>query len=276
MINVNKLTKVIMWFITLALGILIIFPLWYTFVMSITPDGTILSNNVKIIPTTFYTKNLINAIKTTPILKFMFNTLLVSLSILFIQIVTCELAAFAFAFLEFKGKKVLFILTISTMMVPHEATIIANYLTISSLHWVDTYKALIIPFMTSAMGIFLIRQYLLTIAKEIHEAAMIDGCGNLQFLIKIILPLSKPVLGAFGICSFLSSWNMYMWPLLVTNKDAIRTVQVGITALKDADAAQTIGLAMAGVTIITLPSILVFILGHKQVVAGITAGAVKG
>ena len=276
MIGESKIQKTILWCITCILGLLIIFPIWYMLVMGITPDGLILSNNVRIIPTTVYIQNIINVIKTTPVLKFMFNTVIVAVSILVLQIVTCLLAAFAFAFMEFKGKKVLFILAISTMMVPHEATIIANYLTISSWHWVDTYQALIIPFMTSSMGIFLIRQYFLTLAKEIHEAAMIDGCSNLEFLFRIALPLSRPILGAFGICSFLSSWNMYMWPLLVTNSDAMRTVQVGITALKDDDAAQSIGLAMAGVALVTIPSIIVFTLGHKQVVTGITAGAVKG
>lgn len=276
MIGLRRFRTAILWLITLAAGILIIFPLWYMVVMSVTTNQRILSNNVTLIPVSLYAENLKAALFTTPLLRSMFNTVIVSIAILISQIITCELAAFAFAFMNFKGKKILFILMISTMMIPFETTIVANYLTVSSWHWIDTYQALIVPSMTSAIGIFLIRQFFLTLPNEIHEAAMLDGCDNIHFLFHMVTPLSQTILVSFGIISFLSSWNMYTWPLLVTNDDSMRLVQVIITQLQDADAAQSIGIALAGVAIVTIPSIIIFIIGHRQLIAGITAGAVKG
>ena len=161
------------------------------------------------------------------------------------------------------------------MMVPAEATIIANYLSISSLGWLDTYQALILPYLTSAMGIFLLRQNYLTFAKELHEAARLDGCSNARFLASIVVPLSRPALGALGAYVFLNTWNQYMWPLLVTNTSAYRTVQIGISMLYDIDA-EALGLMMAGVVIVIVPSLSIFIFMQKQLINGLMAGAVKG
>ncbi len=274
--NIPKWQKMLIWLFAFGFGLIIFFPVWYMLIMGFASNGDILSNNVSLIPSKISFENIFLVLSRTLILRYMLNTLFVALAILAIQILTCELAAYAFAFYEFKGKKLIFMLVLSTLMIPSEATIIANYLTISSLKWVDTYSALIIPFSTSATGIFLMRQYFLTIAKELREAAFLDGCGNMAFLIYVALPLSRPIAASFGITSFIGSWNMYMWPLLVTNKDAMRMVQVGITSLRDADAAQTIGLAMAGICIVTIPSIIVFAFGHRQVIDGMMAGSVKG
>jgi sn-glycerol 3-phosphate transport system permease protein len=244
-------------------------------VTSVMDPAHIFSNGGSLFPTSIYIGNIIKVLVETPIPRYLFNTVVVSGSIVLLQVVTSSLAAYAFSFMEFKGKNLLFILAISTMMVPGEATIISNYLTVSSWRWLDTYKVLIIPFTASAMGIFLMRQFYMTFAKEIKEAAQMDGCSHFRFLIQIAIPLSKPAVGAFGIYSFLNAWNMYMWPLLVTNSDAKRTVQIGINRLKDADATQSLGFILAGVVIVTLPSLLVFIIGQKQLVDGMTAGAVK-
>lgn len=276
MIGLRKSRTAVLWLITLAASLFIIFPIWYMIVMSVTTNQRILSNNVTLIPTSLYFGNLKATLFTTPLLRSMLNTVIVSTVILVLQSITSQLAAFAFAFMNFKGKNIIFILIISTMMIPFETTIVANYLTVSSWHWIDTYQVLIVPSMASAMGIFLIRQFFLTLPNEIHEAAMLDGCDNIHFLFHIATPLSKTILVSFGIISFLNSWNMYTWPLLVTNDDSMRMVQVIITQLQDADAAQSIGIALAGAAIVTIPSIIVFIVGHKQLIAGITAGAVKG
>lgn len=264
------------WLITLAACIFIVFPIWYMLVMSVTSNQRILSNEISLWPASLFFGSLKAALTTTPLVRTIGNTAFVSCSILVLQVITCELAAFAFAFLEFRGKKVLFLLIISTMMIPSETTIVANYLTVSSWHWIDTYQVLIVPYMTSAMGIFLIRQFFLTLPKEIHEAAFLDGCDNFRFLLHIATPLSKSALGAFGIVSFLGSWNMYTWPLLVTNDDSMRMAQVIITQLQDPDSPQSIGVALAGAAIVTVPSILIFLIGHRQLIEGITAGAVKG
>ncbi len=200
---------------------------------------------------------------------------MVSVSVTIGQVIIGSLAAYAFSFFEFRGKNILFIVVLSTMMIPWEATIIANYLTISSWGWLDTYQSMIVPYLTTAMGIFLMRQYYLTLPKELQEAATIDGCGSFKFFTSIVVPLSKPAVGSLSIYAFLSVWNQYLWPLLVTNDDTMRTVQIGITRLQDAES-QAFGVIMAGIMWVLLPSILVFVLGQKQLLAGMTSGAVKG
>jgi sn-glycerol 3-phosphate transport system permease protein len=185
------------------------------------------------------------------------------------------MAAFAFSFLRFRGRNFLFVCILATMMVPWEATVISNFLTVSAWGWRDTYKVLIVPYMCSAMGIFLLRQNYLTFAKELHEAAKIDGCNNWRFLLTIVVPLARPALGALGAYVFLNTWNQYFWPLLVTDSTKVRTVQIGISMLHDMDSEQ-IGLMMAGVVIVIIPSLSIFIFMQKQLINGLMAGAVKG
>ncbi len=261
--------------INLPVLLIILTPLLYTLSISLMPPSEIYKNTL--IPSTLNLSNYIKAL-TNPAYHFPIfirNSFIVSTLVMLGQMVTCSLAAFAFSFLSFKGKKLLFLLVLATMMVPGEATIIANYLTISRLRWLDSFKALIIPYLTSAMGIFLLRQNYLTFARELHEAARIDGCNNPRFMASIVLPLSRPALGALGAYVFLNTWNQYMWPLLVTNSSSYRTVQVGISMLYDIDA-ESLGLMMAGVVIVVVPSLSIFIFMQKQLIRGLMAGAVKG
>ena len=197
-----------------------------------------------------------------PLVRFVLNSFLVAGSITLGQIVTCSLAAFAFSFLNFKGKNVLFMLVMATMMVPGEATIISNYLTVGSLGLLDTYIVLILPSLTSAMGIFLFRQFYMTFPISLYESAKLDGCGNLRFIVKILMPLTKSAMGAMAVYTFINAWNMYMWPLLVTGSDSKRTVQIGISMLNSVDA-QSITLMLAGVVMIIIPSISIFIVGQR-------------
>lgn len=274
--TVNRVKQSVMWIFTLAMALIIIFPFWYMLVMSVTPDADILSTNIRLLPSSLYFGNLVKALTQTMLVRQFLNTMIVALAILLLQTITSLLAAYAFSFLEFRGKKAIFLIVLSTMMVPGETTIISNYLDVSAWHWLDSYQVLIIPFSASALGIFLFRQYFLTMAKEIREAAMIDGCGEMRFLWGIAAPLARPVIAAFGVTSFLSSWSMYMWPLLVTSRDEMRVVQVGINSLQDADSLLSLGLVFASVALVTLPSLLVFIFGQKPLVEGMMAGAVKG
>ena len=253
----------------------ILVPLLYTLAISVMPASEIYKS--RLIPSSVNFSNYIKAFTNPsyPFLQFIFNSIFVSTVVMLGQMITCSMAAFAFAFLKFKGKQLIFILILATMMVPGEATIVANFLTISSWGWRDSYQALIMPYLTSAMGIFLLRQNYLTFAKELHEAARIDGCGNWRFLLSIVAPLSRPALGALGAYVFLNTWNQYMWPLLVTDSTAHRTVQIGISMLYDIDA-EALGLMMAGVIIVIVPSLSIFIFMHKQLINGLMAGAVKG
>lgn len=210
-----------------------------------------------------------------PLGRFVLNSFLVAGLITLGQIISCSLAAFSFSFLDFRGKNALFMLVMATMMVPGEATIISNYLTVGSWGWLNTYRVLIVPYLTSAMGIFLFRQFYKSFPISLYEAAKIDGCPNLRFIFTILIPLTKTAIGAMAVYTFINAWNMYMWPLLVTGNESMRTVQIGISMLNSVDS-QSMTMMIAGVVLIILPSISIFIVGQKQLIRGMFSGAVKG
>ena len=232
--------------LNLPILLIILVPLLYPLSISVMPASEIYKN--KLIPSSINLSNYVKAF-TDPsysFLTYIRNSFITATAVMLSQMITCSMAAFAFAFLNFKGKKVLFLCILATMMVPGEATIIANYLTVSRWGWLDSFYALIVPYMTSAMGIFLLRQNYLSYPKELQEASKLDGCSNWGFLISIVMPLSRPALGAYV---FLN-----IWPLLTTNSDSYRTVQIGISMLYDIDE-ESLGLMMAGVAIVIVPSL---------------------
>ncbi|HUX12825.1 MAG TPA: carbohydrate ABC transporter permease, partial [Spirochaetia bacterium] len=161
------------------------------------------------------------------------------------------------------------------MMIPWEATIIPNYLLIRQLKWNDSFVGLTVPFLATAFGTFLIRQFMLTIPKDFRDAATIDGCGNFRFLLTIVLPLTRPALGTLAVYAFLQTYNQYLWPLLITNNELMRTVQIGIALLQDEERFMY-NTVMAGVVIILIPTAVLFILGNRQLIRGLTAGGIKG
>jgi sn-glycerol 3-phosphate transport system permease protein len=271
----NKKINIALTLTTLLVALIMILPLLYALSISFMTPDLIFSLPPKLLPKTLYFGNYKEVISSIPIFKFILNSFIVSSAVTMGQIITSCLAAYAFSYYDFKGKNFLFMAIIATMLIPGEAIIISNYLTIASWKLLNTYTAMIIPYLTSAMGIFMIRQFYLTVPKELKEASVIDGCNSFRFLISILIPVSRPAIGSLGIYVFLSTWNQYMWPLLVTNKAEMRTVQIGISMLQSAET-QAFGMIIAGIIIILIPSILVFILGQKQLIDGMTSGAVKG
>lgn len=261
--------------VNIIFAFLMLLPLLYAVSIALMPSGDLYTMDMNLIPKHPTLDNFKQALQNVPLFRFILNSFVVAGIITLGQILTCSLAAFAFTFLHFKGKNVLFMLLMATMMVPGEATIISNYLTVSGLGWLDTYHVLIVPYLTSAMGVFLFRQFYMSFPISLYESAKVDGCRNLTFIFKILLPLTKSGIGAMAVYTFINAWNMYMWPLLVTGKEEMRTVQIGISMLKSVDA-QSITMMIAGVVIIILPSISIFIVGQKQLIRGMFSGAVKG
>ena len=257
------------------MALFILFPLLYAVSVSLMPGEELFTMDMNLLPKHPDFGNYIRAWTQVPLLRFVLNSFIVAGCITIGQILTCSLAAFAFSFLKFKGKNVLFMLVMATMMVPGEATIISNYLTVSSMGILDTYLVLILPSLTSAMGIFLFRQFYMTFPMSLYESAKLDGCSNLRFIVSILLPLTKSAIGAMSVYTFINAWNMYMWPLLVTGSQEMRTVQIGISMLDNPDA-QSVTLMMAGVVSVIIPSMVIFIAGQKQLIKGMFSGAVKG
>lgn len=271
----KRIRKTVLVCVNILFALFMLFPLLYSVSVSIMPGDELFTMDLNILPSNPTFENYVRAFTQVPLVRFILNSFLVAGCITIGQIITCSLAAFAFSFLEFKGKNFLFMLVMATMMVPGEAVIISNYLTVSSMGILDTYIVLILPSLTSAMGIFLFRQFYMTFPISLYESAKLDGCGNLRFIVKILIPLTKSAIGAMAVYTFINAWNMYMWPLLVTGSDEMRTVQIGISMLDSVDS-QSITLMIAGVVMVIIPSISIFIVGQKQLIRGMFAGAVKG
>jgi sn-glycerol 3-phosphate transport system permease protein len=258
-----------------VLAALMMYPLLYTLLsVFMTPDE---ANRFppKLIPSGLYLGSLAAVLKLVPIERFIANSFIVSTVITIAQLLTGAMGAYAFAYMRFRFKPFWFALCLSTMMIPWEVTIIPNYLTIKQWGWLDSYPGLTVPFFASAFGIFLLRQFFLQLPRELFEAARIDGCGHIRHFTRITLPLSRPALATLAVYAFLQAWNMYLWPLLITNSDKMRTVQIGISMLQFEEFTAW-NLVLAGVAIVLLPSLLLIALGLKQLVRGLTAGAVKG
>lgn len=271
----KRIRKTVLVCVNILFALFMLFPLLYSVSVSIMPGDELFTMDLNILPSNPTFENYVRAFTQVPLVRFILNSFLVAGCITIGQIITCSLAAFAFSFLEFKGKNFLFMLVMATMMVPGEAVIISNYLTVSSMGILDTYIVLILPSLTSAMGIFLFRQFYMTFPISLYESAKLDGCGNLRFIVKILIPLTKSAIGAMAVYTFINAWNMYMWPLLVTGSNEMRTVQIGISMLNNEDA-QSITLMIAGVILVIIPSIAIFIAGQRQLIRGMFSGAVKG
>jgi len=220
-------------------------------------------------------ENFQKAFTKVPFKRYFINTLFVSFSVVFGVLVTGSLAAYAFAIMRFKGRDFIFYLFISMMMVPQPVYLIPSYVLLNHLGWIDTYQALIIPWIANIFTIFLLRQQFKTIPDELFDAARIDGCGRFRTLWKLVLPLSKSVIVTSAIFGFIGSWNSFMWPLVMTDSPAIRVLQVGLSYFSQEASAQT-SLLMAASTFSILPLVILFLFAQKQIIASFASSGLKG
>jgi ABC-type glycerol-3-phosphate transport system permease component len=268
--------RTVLTYALLALGsILVAFPLLLALSYSLMSESQIATFPPPILPTPASLDNYAGVLATIPIGRYLLNSFVVSTAVVIGQLVTASLAAYAFSFLVFRGRQLLFFLFLSTLMIPWEATIIPNYMTIRTIGWLDTYQGLAVPFMATAFGTFLLRQAFLQIPRELWDSARIDGASSIRFFLSMVIPLSRPALGTVAIYGFLSTYNQYFWPLLVTNQTLMRTTQVGIAQLRFDESARW-GVIMAGVIMVAVPTLALLVLGQRQLIRGLTAGAVKG
>jgi len=256
-------------------SLLVAFPLLLALSYSFMSESEIATFPPPVLPTRPSLDNYGTVFATIPIGRYLLNSFIVSTAVVIGQLVTASLAAYAFAFLVFRGRQLLFFLFLSTLMIPWEATIIPNYLTIRQVGWLDTFQGLAVPFMATAFGTFLLRQAFLQIPRELWDAARIDGASTFRFLRSTVIPLSRPALGTVAIYGFLSTYNQYFWPLLITNQTLMRTTQVGVAQLRFEETLRW-GLVMAGVIMVAVPTLALLVLGQRQLIRGLTAGAVKG
>lgn len=270
----NVKGSILIQLICLFLAVIMLFPVLYAGSVSLMEQKAVLSSPPNILPPVVTFENYVTAFMRTPLLRYMFNSFVVALICSVSRVLLATMSAFAFAFMEFRGKKLLFFLTLTTMMIPPDVLIVSNFTTISKMGLINTYIGICSVFLVSAANIFMMRQHFLGFSKSLREAAYIDGCGNIRFFFTILMPTSKPVIVTVFLSSFVNVWNQYVWPMLVTNKNELRTIQVGITMLKDRESS-VFGPVMAGVVVALLPTVLLFIIFQKSIVAGMMSGSVK-
>ncbi|WP_059172246.1 carbohydrate ABC transporter permease [Bacillus sp. FJAT-27445] len=266
--------KKLLFYVLLGLSaFLVFFPVLYAFMISFMTGGEILQG--KFLPSSFSFENYAKVFDRLPLLKYLINSFVVSFGVMLGQLVVCSMAAYAFVFIPFKGRDFIFFLFISTMMIPWEATMIPNFFTIQKLDWMNTYQGLTVPFFALAFGTFLLRQHFKTIPKELHEASEVAGLSKFAFFWRVILPISKTSLVTLGAYGFLTTWNMYLWPLLVTSTSQVRTVQIGLKQLQSQEVATEWGVVMSGVIVVIIPTLILLFAGQKQLQKGLTQGAIK-
>lgn len=273
----NVRIRLILAYVVLSVGALsMILPFIWMLLTSFMTNSEIFSYPPTIIPEKILWQNYTSVFHKIPLLKYFANSLIVSVSTVIGQIITCSLAAYAFARLKFKYKEALFLMFLGTMMIPPQVNIVPLFFLMRELHWIDTYWALIVPGIFGGFGIFLLRQWFLSFPAELEDAAKIDGCNPLSTFWHIALPLALPAVVTLGIFSFITSWNSFMWPLIVTNSEHMGTLPVGLSTFKGSFRETTAWAELMAASVISvIPVILVFILGQKYFIKGIMMGALK-
>ena len=210
-----------------------------------------------------------------PVLRWLGNSLLMSCSITALVLAITSTAAYAFARLQFKGREVLFMIVVATMIIPGQVTLIPVFLIVQKLGWFNSYFGLIVPGLAGAFGVFLLRQFFLTIPVELEEAAYVDGAGPFTIYSRVILPVAKPALATLAIFTFMGAWNEFMWPLIVTNDVAMRTLPVGLMIFQGRYSLEY-GTVMAAAVLCSLPMVVAFLIFQKRITEGIALTGIKG
>ena len=267
--------EIVVSLVAIALGLVIIFPLIYCFLSSFKTPSEFL--DPKLLPSSFL--NLDNykaALERGNLLRYILNSFVIAFLGSTIRLIFSILAAYVFAFYDFKGKNVVFFMILGTMMIPSDVLLATNYLTVSRLHLLNTYMGVMVVSFVSASATFMLRQRFKTIPRDMREAASMDGYGDLWFILRVLLPITRPVVTTLFVQSFISLWNSYLWPLIATaSSPEMRTVMVGITRLNSWED-ENYQLVMAGVVISLIPSIILFLLMRRSLRKGGLEGSLVG
>jgi multiple sugar transport system permease protein len=259
-----------------ALALLSLLPFVWMLSTSLKEPSSVFVYPPKLLPRPVVLQNYVDAWQAAPFGRFMVNSMVHSVLVTLLHLVTSGLAAYSFARLRFRGRDVLFMIYLGTMMIPSQVTLVPSYIIVRNLNWIDTYLGLIVPMGHSALGVFLLRQFFMTIPMELEDAARIDGCGPLRSFLSIILPLSKPALATLSLFSFMNTWNSFFWPLVVTNTTTMRTLQIGLRYFINAEGGNEWNLLMAASVITVAPVLVAFFFAQKQFIEGIALTGIKG
>ncbi|NDJ75952.1 MAG: carbohydrate ABC transporter permease [Chloroflexi bacterium] len=259
------------------LALMMLIPFVWMLSTSLKPAEFILRATPEFIPDPITTSSYTDLVDLMPVDRMLMNSVVVAVLGTTGQVLVSALAAYAFARMTWRGREVVFVLYLLTMMVPRQITLIPQFILIRELGWVNTYQALILPGIFSAFGVFLLRQSFLSLPRELEEAAFIDGANHFVIFWRIVLPSARPALATLTVLSFMEYWNAYLWPLFVARRDVFMTLPVGIAKLQGGPRALTQwNMVMAGAVITVLPILIVYVLAQKWFIRSVTLSGIKG
>ena len=268
--------KILGYVCLIFIAITMLYPFFAMLNLSLVPNNEIFNQGGKLIYSPISLKNYISVFEKIPLWTYFANSLFVAVVTTLGQVIFSAMAGYAFARLNFKFRNGLFLIVLITMLVPPQVNIIPLFFLMRQFHWINTYQALILPGLFGGFGIFLMRQYFLGLPKDLEESAKIDGCNILTTFFKIALPLAMPAIATLAIFTFVSTWNSFMWPLIVTNTESMRTLPVGLAIFKGSFREITLwGDLLACSVICTIPVVGIFLLGKKYFINDILQVGVK-
>ena len=274
-----KVGQIVFYIVMFFMSLIMIYPFIWAVTSSFKTTAQLYSGNpFDVIPNPFTLYSYKKIMEILPVWRFALNSLFLSTLVPVLQIALASMAAYSFARLKFKGKNVIFLMFLSTLMIPGHITLIPNFIIMRVLHWTDKYVALIVPPLVDGQNIFnifFLRQYFLSIPKELEDAAIIDGCSFFKVFKSIILPNAKPALATIAILSFNTIWNMFLWPMIVMQTYEKMPIQVGLAYLKSA-VSTNMGELLAGSTVAIIPTIIVFLVFQKYFIKTIVNTGLGG
>lgn len=274
MSRVKRIEKILTYTVLIVGAVSILFPFFWMLSTSLKTPLESVKFPPTFVPQSWQFSNYAEAWSKVNFTRYFLNTIFITICTLAGVLITSILAAYSFARLDFKGRELIFVSFLGIMMIPMPVYIVPGYLILQSFGWIDTYYAQIVPWIANVFSIFLLRQHFKTIPKDLYDAAVIDGYSDLGFLFKVVVPLSKPALVTISIFTIISSWNSFIWPLVVTNSDAIRPVQVGLAYFIQ-EQSTDYTLLMAASTFVILPLIILFFAAQKQIIASYSRSGLK-
>lgn len=261
--------------VMLIVAFFMLIPFFWMFSTSLKTVGEVFEYPPKWIPSTFHWENYKRVWTIVPFGRYLLNSLVVSGFITILHLIIASMSAYAFARLSFPARDRLFLLYLATLMVPGQVTMIPNFILIKIFGWTDTYIGLILPNVFTAFGVFLLRQFFMTIPKDYEDAARMDGASRFYVFSRIIVPLSLPAISTLAIFTFVFQWNNLLWPLIVVSKDYMKTITIGLASFQGMYGTSW-NLLMAAAVMGILPSVIAFLIGQKYLIKGITLTGLKG
>lgn len=265
-----------LYLILVIFSIFMLVPFLFALSGSVKPEVEIFSTPITWLPSTFQWRNYLLPFETNNFGRYFLNSAIVSLAQTVAPLLLCSMAGYSLAKFHYRGRTLIFVFILSTIMLPTQVTLIPLFLIIKQLNWINSYAGLIVPGLASTFGTFLMRQFFLSVPTEYMDAARIDGAGELRIFWTVMLPMCRPALSALAIFSFTASWNSFLWPLVIVNQDSMRTIPLGLVFYIGEQRAPQYGQLLAVAVIATLPVLALFLALQRQFIEGAAMSGIKG